>query len=518
MRRIGIIIVIVGVLAAAGFFFWRQRQTEQAGAVEILREATVSREQIAATVNATGSIEPESLVSLTFGMAGTIRDVNVVRGQGVQVGEVLADLNAAELSLAVQQAEDALRIQQLTQHQRQNNAPTEATLAAAQADIDAAKANLLVAQANLSGAEAAVLQAQAQKAQLLAGPTAGQIAAAQSQLAAAQAQQKTAQITYDRVTECVTVDLPDGSDKDVCPGLGDPEEQSRFNLNNANVALAAAEANLSDLQSGPRSSDVQVADAAIASAQANVQAATGNVAAAEANVARAEAAYARLLEPPTADELDILAAQVASAETNLALAQLRRDQAQIVAPIAGQIANVMVHAGEQASPGVPAIMIVNEGAFHITVNVDEIDIDQIAVGQSVDITLDALPNVVVKGTISEIAPTSASTGGVVTYLVTINIAPEDGVNLRAGMSANASIVVQEVENVLTVPNWAIRLNRETGEAFVQVKQADGSIAEIAVVVGLRNELSSEVRSGLQEGDVVVVTNEREAFSLFSMGN
>ncbi|MBE2197556.1 MAG: efflux RND transporter periplasmic adaptor subunit [Anaerolinea sp.] len=518
MRRTIIIIVLVGALAVAGFLFWRQQQAGQATAVEILREAVVTHGRITATVNATGSIEPESLVTLTFGMAGTIRDVNVVRGQVVQVGDVLAELNAAELALAVQQAEDALYIQQLTRQQRQDSTPTVATLAAAQADIDAAQASLLVAGANLAGAQAAVLQARAQKAQLLAGPTAGQIAAAEAQLTAAQAQQVAAQTTYNKLLECVTFELPDGSTQETCPGLGEPEEQGRFNLNNANASLAAARANLADLQSGARASDVQAADAVIASAQANVQAAEGNVAVAEANVARAEAAYARLLEPPAANELAILEAQIASAQTNLALAELRLSQARIVAPMAGTVANVLIHAGEQTSPGAPAITVVNEGAFHITVNVDEIDIAQIAVGQSVDITLDALPDVVVDGVIVEIAPTSGSAGGVVTYVVTINIDPDAGVTLRAGMSANASIVVQEIENVLTVPNWAVRLNRETGAAFVQVKRADGVIAEMAVTTGLRNELFSEVLSGLSAGDVVVVTNIREAFSLFNFGN
>ena len=123
-------------------------------------------------------------------------------------------------------------------------------------------------------------------------------------------------------------------------------------------------------------------------------------------------------------------------------------------------------------------------------------------------------DVVVDGTISEIAPTSANTGGVVTYVVTINIAPREDVALRAGMSANASIVVDEIDDVLVVPNWAVRLDRETGEALVKVERADGTIEEVTVETGLRNELFSEVISGLRAGDTVVVTNEREAFNLF----
>lgn len=514
MRRTIVILVIVAVLVAAGAFFVRQRQAEQAAEIEILRSADIANGRITATVNATGAIEPESLVTLTFGMAGTIQNVNVVRGQLVRPGDVLADLTTGELALAVQQAEDALRIQQLTLAQRRGSAPSAATLASAQADIDAARAQISVAEANVASAEAAVLQAEAQRAQLLAGPTAGQIASAEANIAQAQLQQKNAQETYNRTIDCFTFTLPDGTEQEECPGLGAPEEQARANLENATLALRAAEAQLVDLRAGVRASDVQAADAAIASARAGVLAAQGNLAAAQANLARAEAALARLQEPPTADELAILEAQVASAQTNLALAQLRFDQGQIVAPIAGVVANVLINAGEQASPGAPAISIVNEDAFHITVNVDEIDIDRIAVGQSVDITLDALPDVVVEGEIAEIAPTSANTGGVVTYIVTINIQPREDVALRAGMSANASIVVEEIDNVLVVPNWAVRLDRETGEALVKVQRADGTIEEIAVVTGLRNELLSEVVSGLNAGDTVVVTNEREAFNFF----
>jgi HlyD family secretion protein len=245
-----------------------------------------------------------------------------------------------------------------------------------------------------------------------------------------------------------------------------------------------------------------------------VNSAAGSVMVAEANLARAQAANDRMLEGPTQDDLAILEAQISSSETNLELAQLRLRQAMIVAPMDGRIANVLVNTGEQSAPGAPALSMVNEGAFHIEVSVDEIDIDQIAVGQEVDITMDALPNAAVTGMIAEIAPTAATSGaGVVTYLVTINIEPK-GVTLRPGMTANASITVEQIDNVLKVPNWAVRLDRETGIAFVNRLGPDGAVEEIPVETGLRNEQFSEVLSGLEEGDVIVVTNVREGFSLF----
>ncbi len=500
MRRIVTILIIILVLGAGAYFVLRQRQAQQTPVIEILRQETVRAGTITATVNATGSIEPEAEVSLTFGLAGTINEVNVARGQTVTAGDVLATLNTEELALAVQQARDALEVLRLTLAQRQNLAPSTATLAAAQADIDAAEANKAVAEGNLAAAQAALQQTQAQKSQLLTGPTNSEIAAAEADISAAYVQEKLWQDRYDRLIQGEL--------------LGWPEEEARANLEAAIKAHLAAQARLQDIQAGARPADIQLADAAIANAQAAVQSAQAAVTVAEANIARAEAAYQKLLEPVSVDDLAILEAQVRSGETNLALAELRFEESQIVAPIDGKVATVFISPGEQAVPGSPAIIIVNEGAFHITVNVDEIDIDQIVVGQPVEITLDAISDVVIAGSIADIAPTPQTAGGVITYLVTINITDTGDLNLRPGMSANASVVVEEVSDVLMVPNWAIRLDRETGEAYVSVQRGENSFEEVKVVTGLRNELYSEVLSGLDEGDVVVVTNERESFTIF----
>jgi HlyD family secretion protein len=514
MRRTIIIVFVVVALILVAFFFIRQRQNEQQENVEIIRQASVENGKISSTVNATGSIEPEASVALSFGIGGTVHELEAIRGQRVEDGDELARLETAEMALTVQQAEDALRILELTLVQARNSAPSPATLAAAQADIDAAAGNLLIAEANLAAADATVAQAQAQKSQLLAGATAGQIAAADSQAASARLQQKNAQDAHDATLRCFTVNLPDGSDRESCPGLGAPEEQARANLEAANVALSAAEAQLADLMAGPSASDLQVSDAAITAAEAQVESAHGSILVAEANLARATAAYDRLTEGPTDDELAILEAQVNSGNTNLALAEMRLDKAVITSPIDGQVASVRINQGEQVSPGFAAILVLDEDAFHIEVSVDEIDIGQINMGQEVDIILDALPNESVSGVITEIAPTADTTGtGVVTYLVTINI-ESDEVPLKPGMTANASIVVEEMDGALIVPNWAIRLDRETGQAFVNRLLADKSIEEVPVVTGLRNEQFSEVISGLVEGDIVVVTNEREGFSFF----
>ena len=517
MRRIIIILVVVIILIGAGAFLVSRQRTSQEQEFEIIREAEVIRDQIAATVNAAGTTEPEALVTLSFRAGGNVQTVDAIRGQGVSAGDVLATLNTGELALALQQAQDAVDIQELTLQQALNSGPSPATLASAQADIDAAEANLAIANANVTAAEASLAQTQAQRGQLLAGPTAGQVAAAESQLSSASTQLKIAQDTYDQLLTCREVTLPNGEKQEICPGLGLPEEQARANLVASTAARDAAEANLADVRSGPRSADLLAADAAIAAAEAQVQSAEGNVLVAQANLARAQASYDRLQEGPTEDDIAILEAQIAGAGTNLEVAQLRLDQAMIVAPIDGRIANLQIKEGEQAAPGAPAVTLIDEGAYHIEVSVDEIDIDQIAEGQAVDITLDALPDRVLGGVIAEIAPTAITSGaGVVTYLVTINIDSDD-ISLKPGMTANATIVTDLLDGVLIVPNWAIRLDRETGQAFVNRLSAAGAIEEVPVVTGLRNEQFSEVISGLNEGDVVVVTNEREGLGAFFGG-
>ncbi|MCA9865100.1 MAG: efflux RND transporter periplasmic adaptor subunit [Anaerolineae bacterium] len=517
-RNILIAILVLALVGVGIFFLVQRQQTAATQQFEVLREATVTRDRIASTVNATGAIEPESLVTLTFGLGGTIVDVNAVRGQTVAADDVLAQLDTAELALSVQQAQDALRIQELTMAQRVNSEPSPAQLASSQADVQAAEANVQVAEANLASAQASLQQAQAQRAQLLAGPSSGQLAQAEAQVSAARQQQKQAQETYNRTIECITFTVPGTNQEDeVCPGLGAPEEQARAALEAATLNLQAAEAQAADLNNPAGPADIQAVDATIAGATAGVRAAEGNVAAAEAQLARARAAADLLLEKPSADETAILEAQVDSARTSLELAELRLRQAQLIAPISGTVAGVLIRAGEQAAPGSPAVTILNEDAYHITVNVDEIDIDRVAVGQPVVITLDALPDMPVQGVVSEIAPTSTSTSGVVTYLVTINIDEGAAGSLRPGMSASAAITVDELDGVLVVPNWAVRLNRETGEAFVLIRRAGGTIEEVVVETGLRNEQFSEIVAGLNEGDTVVLTNEREGLGGFFGG-
>ena len=112
-----------------------------------------------------------------------------------------------------------------------------------------------------------------------------------------------------------------------------------------------------------------------------------------------------------------------------------------------------------------------------------------------------MPDVVIEGTVERIAPVANFEGGIVYYDVTIALVPTDA-PVRADMTANATVVVEELTDVLTIPTWVVRVDRDTGQAYVH-RQAAGDVERVDVTLGVRYEGIAQVLGGLSEGDVVV---------------
>jgi multidrug efflux pump subunit AcrA (membrane-fusion protein) len=106
--------------------------------------------------------------------------------------------------------------------------------------------------------------------------------------------------------------------------------------------------------------------------------------------------------------------------------------------------------------------------------------------------------------VTRVADVGTASGGIVSYEVEIEMISDDP-RARVGMTADATIIVQERTNALAVPNAYIRLDRFTGEAFVNVVQPDFTIREVPVRLGLQGQDMSEVVSGLSEGDLIALT-------------
>ena len=196
-------------------------------------------------------------------------------------------------------------------------------------------------------------------------------------------------------------------------------------------------------------------------------------------------------------------AQVRQAQLSQLQAENSLSSTQLTASTNGVISQVNVRQGELTG-ALAAIVLTNLDSFHMTVLVDEIDVRQVAVGQTVRLSVDALPDRDLTGRVTEIAPVANNVSGVIAYEVTVTPDPSDA-PLRAGMSATAIITTAQVENVILLPNRFIQLDRETDQAFVY-KMVNNQPVLQEVELGLRNEQESQILAGLNDGDSVALVS------------
>ncbi|MDF1516033.1 MAG: HlyD family efflux transporter periplasmic adaptor subunit [Anaerolineae bacterium] len=361
------------------------------------------------TVIAEGFLHASEKRVLSFQTAGFIEEILVEEGDVVKAGDLLATLDPADAQLAVRQAETALQ-------------QTEAQLARLLAGPR--ETDLAVLQAQALSVQAVISQTVAQRNQLFSGVTEAQIAAAEANVAAALAQRVVALKQHDETMKCY--DIP-GSDEKVCPALGDPEEQARYALYAAEQALTAAEAQLVSLKPA---------------AQAQIHTANTGITVAETQRALAEAQIEQLKAGASQDEIAAMQASVEQAQVALDMAQLALDRTMLYAPFTGQITAVNVDPGNPVAFGQGILFISEVENLQVrTLDLTEFNVVELSIGQTVVVIMDALPDVVLSGTITEISLEAADYRGDVVYPVTISLEEADP-RLRLGMTAEVHIRTQ----------------------------------------------------------------------------
>ncbi len=199
-------------------------------------------------------------------------------------------------------------------------------------------------------------------------------------------------------------------------------------------------------------------------------------------------------------------------QLSLKSGQKALDDYNITSPISGTVITKNVEVGDKidnSNASTILMVVADMSKMKFTITVDELDIGDISIGQSVDIDADALPGESFKGKVSSIASEGTVSGqGVTTFEVEIVI-DEPG-NLRPGMNVNANIVISEIKDVLRIPEEALQMAKN-GKATVylkgnkNIKKAkfpdDFEIREIEY--GVSNGSFVEVVSGLKEGEAIV---------------
>ena len=195
--------------------------------------------------------------------------------------------------------------------------------------------------------------------------------------------------------------------------------------------------------------------------------------------------------------------QVDAAQAALDMAKADLAKAIIVAPFDGIVAGIYINEEQQLSAMTytnPAIALIDTSKVEMNGFIDEMDIARIRLEQEAIIALDALPDKKVKGEVTFISPAGTVQAGIVSYKTTITLV-NPGKELRDGMSATAEIIIDRSENVLLLPNRAIRGSFES--PFVEVI-VDEQVEKRQVALGLSNGMNTEVLSGLKQGEEVVL--------------
>ena len=218
----------------------------------------------------------------------------------------------------------------------------------------------------------------------------------------------------------------------------------------------------------------------------------------------------------TDKELKSAESSVVQAQDNLQAARLKLDSlvthsgdGLIRSPMDGVITAVKAVVGGSVSPSATVVTMVDPRDVVLKVTVDENDIGVVQVGQRADITLDAVDGLSLAGTVSAVGKVGETKSGIVVFNVDIGIDNPDP-SARPGMSAEAEITVERVDNAIIVPISA--LEGRMGRYAVQVRNADGDIEPRSVEVGMRTTTAAEIISGLSAGEIVVVTDGRATSS------
>lgn len=379
-----VVLVVVGIMAA----------TRGGTVIDPSKLGQVERGDLAKSVVATGKIQPITQVSIKAKASGIVKRLLVDANDQVKQGQVLAELDRAEIEAEVRSA--------------------EAQLQATQANLSAAQADLKRAQVDAESPDVPLLKR-----------------------------------AYDRAIQM----RKDGVMSD--SATEDAQKAYELALNKRNVARAL----------------VTVDKSKVSQARADVQ------------------------------------------RQNATLAQLREQLSYttITAPINGTILGRKVELGDAVS----SILVMGSAAtelmtlgdtreVYVLGKVDESDIGKVYLGQPARIKVESFKDKTFYGKVTKIAPMGTEKDNVTTFEVRVSINNADG-QLRANMTANAEIIMEEHKNVLQIPEGALIYDKDK-KAYVEIpdRNAKDGKRKVPVQVGISNGAKAEILSGLKPGEKVVL--------------
>lgn len=484
--------LVVIVVAAGGYYFLRPKSVTYKPAY------TVSNQDVRKTVISTGTVTSESNLNLSFKGIGILTKLNVKVGDKVTAGQILAMLDERDALASIAQA--------------------NAQVLSAQANLDkvrngASNPDVQIAQVALDNAKTAYTNTVSQQQTLVDNAYFALLNSTPQAIASDSNTTATATISgsytgKQQGSYIIKLYETGNGIYYSASGLGSATNQVNRGVqqpigNGLYVTFSTTGTLYSNSQWTVQIPNTQAStySANYNAYQSSLQTQTSAVSTADAAVKSAQAALDQKKAQARPEDIAAAQASLAQAQAQLLIAKNTYNNNIITAPIDGEITSVDIKVGEQVSNAKAAMVLLDQNSLHVESNIPESSIGLVNQGQKIDMTLDAFgPDKHLEGQVLSIDPASTVVSSVIQFRVISSI-PIDP-SIKPGMTANLNIIINDIPNIIAVPNRLIKV--ANGKKTVTVLN-NNQISEVEITTGLLGDNFTEVTSGLSIGDVLTST-------------
>lgn len=517
-----LIILLVAVVAAA--FILRAcisgKETMSAMSESVYRYETVSRRDISQTLSYSGSLEPADSYEVTSLVTGEILDAPFEEGDVLEEGALLYSIDPSDAQTNIDKAELSLEQAQMNYDRALESmenltvtAPKSGTIVSLDVEVgDDVQAGQQIGTLRDSGTmELTIPFHSADAANISVGDTAS--------------------VTVDGSFETLTGTVTQVGAVDEALEGGAVARYVTIDVQNPG-ALSASSTASATINGAACSASGTFAYKAEATITAQASGEVASISAGEGQWVEKGAAIVTLSSTELQNSLRSSEISLEDSKLSLENVQEQLENYQITSPISGTVIKKNYKAGDNLSANSTTAgslcTIYDLSYLTMTLNVDELDISSIQVGQKVSITADAVEGKAFEGEVTSISVQGTTADGVTTYPVTIRIDETEG--LLPGMNVDAQIVVESVSQVLSVPTSAVQrgnrvlvsVDSEAGKAALAAQEQEASNGEPAadssvpegyvyaeVTLGLSDDSYIEILDGLAEGDEIAYANSAQ---------
>ena len=487
------LVPVLCVAVAGGVFLLRPQQAKPASVDASYTEAAPERRDVTNTLSGTGTLNPANTYTVKSLVDGKVLTGTIEEGNIVEESNVLYTIDSSDASTNFEKAEIAMQQAQRSYDKVVDRQYVRAEVAGVVSSLKVTKGDEVT-----SGQEVAVIRDSSRMLLTLEFPAADAANFSVGQSAA---------VTLDGTFEQLDGTVTSVSGTDALSAGNLLTRTVTITVKNAGglTTAQAATASINGVSSIGSATFAYQAERTL-TAQAAGTVTSINVQ--EGSDVAKDDIILGLSGDDLTESIQSASESLRSAEISMQNLQDAMNNYTVTAPISGTIIEKDAKVGDAVKAGDTLCIGYDLSYLEMSINVDELQISSISVGQQVQITADAVPDKTYVGTVTRVSMKGTSNGGTTTYPVSIRIDDTDG--LRPGMNANAEIVVAEAKNALVVPNAAVvrgsyvlvtKDSPSAANADTTMEAPEGFVY-VPVKTGVSDDDYTQIVSGIQEGDTI----------------